>query len=369
MLQEVIRPPEPHSPDDLSVVSTVLFDFGVDDVLFAEALRNPPEVSTSSCSDDTCFSSSSPSAPRHQNPCVADLTPPPPRQQQNFPPAFLPALPLNDQFDLSPLQPFSNSSPYGDNAAGPALSYALPAPIGFESSPPMPCVFGPPFEAEEECLSPFADFVQAAALAPVFHGGMSTSIPVDQGRAFSAGSVHLIPVEPAPTLELHPVRNGGVFAAGAVRRVYSAGDIQGLHHDQKQQLVGGACGGTPRSDSAAPLEDSAFKVGRYSVEERKQRIHRYLKKRNERNFNKKIKYACRKTLADSRPRVRGRFAKNDDFNEGTVPNSRRHYDDDEEEVDNIAEGKEQDLVDSSDIFAHISGVNAFNTNFPIQSWT
>lgn len=26
-------------------------------------------------------------------------------------------------------------------------------------------------------------------------------------------------------------------------------------------------------------------------------------------------YACRKTLADSRPRVRGRFAKNDDYGE------------------------------------------------------
>lgn len=32
----------------------------------------------------------------------------------------------------------------------------------------------------------------------------------------------------------------------------------------------------------------------------------------ERNFDRKIKYACRKTLADSRPRVRGRFAKNED---------------------------------------------------------
>ncbi|KAL8033203.1 hypothetical protein ABFS82_13G148000 [Erythranthe guttata] len=52
------------------------------------------------------------------------------------------------------------------------------------------------------------------------------------------------------------------------------------------------------------------KVGRYSVEERKDRILRYLKKRNQRNFNKTIKYACRKTLADKRVRIRGRFAKN-----------------------------------------------------------
>lgn len=31
-----------------------------------------------------------------------------------------------------------------------------------------------------------------------------------------------------------------------------------------------------------------------------------------------MQYACRKTLADSRPRVRGRFAKNDEFGEGST---------------------------------------------------
>ncbi|XP_017246352.1 uncharacterized protein LOC108217950 isoform X2 [Daucus carota subsp. sativus] len=59
-------------------------------------------------------------------------------------------------------------------------------------------------------------------------------------------------------------------------------------------------------------EEPAMKIGRYSVEERKDRISRYLKKRNQRNFNKTIKYACRKTLADKRVRVRGRFAKNNE---------------------------------------------------------
>ncbi|EPS67327.1 hypothetical protein M569_07448, partial [Genlisea aurea] len=50
-----------------------------------------------------------------------------------------------------------------------------------------------------------------------------------------------------------------------------------------------------------------------SAEERRTKIHRYINKRNHRNFAKRIKYACRKALADSRPRVRGRFAKNDEF--------------------------------------------------------
>ncbi|CAK7355467.1 unnamed protein product [Dovyalis caffra] len=58
---------------------------------------------------------------------------------------------------------------------------------------------------------------------------------------------------------------------------------------------------------------NTVKVGRYTVEERKDRILRYLKKRNQRNFNKTIKYACRKTLADRRVRVRGRFARNNEI--------------------------------------------------------
>ncbi|KAK4285700.1 hypothetical protein QN277_002362 [Acacia crassicarpa] len=61
------------------------------------------------------------------------------------------------------------------------------------------------------------------------------------------------------------------------------------------------------------VDQENIKVGRYSEEERKERILRYLKKRNQRNFNKTIKYACRKTLADRRVRVRGRFARNNEL--------------------------------------------------------
>ncbi|KAF3626279.1 hypothetical protein FXO38_29358 [Capsicum annuum] len=70
--------------------------------------------------------------------------------------------------------------------------------------------------------------------------------------------------------------------------------------------------GAHRETSPKLKEAPAMKIGRYSEEERKDRILRYLKKRNQRNFNKTIKYACRKTLADKRVRVRGRFAKNNE---------------------------------------------------------
>ncbi|KAJ8480175.1 hypothetical protein OPV22_023902 [Ensete ventricosum] len=78
------------------------------------------------------------------------------------------------------------------------------------------------------------------------------------------------------------------FHAAPMRRV----GVDGVHENYSQE--GGVAG----------------RVGRYSAEERKERIERYKSKRNQRNFHKKITYACRKTLADSRPRVRGRFARN-----------------------------------------------------------
>ncbi|KAJ7982016.1 Zinc finger protein CONSTANS-LIKE 3 [Quillaja saponaria] len=75
--------------------------------------------------------------------------------------------------------------------------------------------------------------------------------------------------------------------------------------------------------AAVEEPNSNVKVGRYSEEERKERILRYLKKRNQRNFNKTIKYACRKTLADRRVRVRGRFARNIELREEEIASKKK----------------------------------------------
>ncbi|XP_026656505.2 two-component response regulator-like APRR1 [Phoenix dactylifera] len=98
------------------------------------------------------------------------------------------------------------------------------------------------------------------------------------------------------------------FNAGPVRRVFSTGDLQGMN-------------GMQASGDNYNQEGTAIpgRVGRYSAEERKERIERYRSKRNQRNFHKKITYACRKTLADSRPRVRGRFARNGETETETEP--------------------------------------------------
>lgn len=50
-------------------------------------------------------------------------------------------------------------------------------------------------------------------------------------------------------------------------------------------------------------------VGRLSPKEREAKLERYRQKRARRHFGKKIRYQCRKKLADTRPRFKGRFCK------------------------------------------------------------
>ncbi|CAN4127332.1 unnamed protein product [Withania somnifera] len=99
------------------------------------------------------------------------------------------------------------------------------------------------------------------------------------------------------------------FSCGQMRRVCSTGDLQKMKTSQTRNTLSSS----PLLGERTFIEEAPnIKVGRYSAEERKERIHRYRAKRTQRNFNKTIKYACRKTLADNRPRIRGRFARNDE---------------------------------------------------------
>uniref|UniRef100_A0A453FVF3 CCT domain-containing protein n=1 Tax=Aegilops tauschii subsp. strangulata TaxID=200361 RepID=A0A453FVF3_AEGTS len=93
-------------------------------------------------------------------------------------------------------------------------------------------------------------------------------------------------------------------SACTVRRVFSTGDLQQGMNGSSPVPSGDSCG---QDAGGGPFSQ---KVGRYSAEERKERVERYRLKRHQRNFTKKITYACRKSLADSRPRVKGRFARN-----------------------------------------------------------
>ncbi|XAR60519.1 hypothetical protein NMG60_11033932 [Bertholletia excelsa] len=115
--------------------------------------------------------------------------------------------------------------------------------------------------------------------------------------------------------------------ASSVRRVFSAGDlpmVDMVHHNQ-------------RSESSLSIESSIIesmsRASRYSPEEKRERIERYRSKRSQRNFTKKIKYACRKTLADSRPRVRGRFARTEEMEKSSQSQWRQMGVEEDDEYD------------------------------------
>jgi hypothetical protein len=54
------------------------------------------------------------------------------------------------------------------------------------------------------------------------------------------------------------------------------------------------------------------RIGIYLPDARRDRIARFHAKRSKRIWRKRIKYDCRKKLADSRPRIKGRFVKRSD---------------------------------------------------------
>ena len=67
---------------------------------------------------------------------------------------------------------------------------------------------------------------------------------------------------------------------------------------------------------AVPERSDGFMSGRVATpataESREARLMRYREKRKNRRFEKTIRYASRKAYAESRPRVKGRFARRAD---------------------------------------------------------
>ncbi|CAL5204049.1 unnamed protein product [Lathyrus oleraceus] len=85
-------------------------------------------------------------------------------------------------------------------------------------------------------------------------------------------------------------------AVYGIRRSFSEGDIKTLGNGNNVNTV----------------QSSRERPFLCNNEERLQKLSRYRNKKTKRNFGRKIKYACRKALADSQPRIRGRFAKNEE---------------------------------------------------------
>ncbi|KAF1865054.1 hypothetical protein Lal_00004428 [Lupinus albus] len=83
-----------------------------------------------------------------------------------------------------------------------------------------------------------------------------------------------------------------------MRRSFSEGDIKTLGNGNLNIVQ------SPR--------ERPFLISNCTSEERQEKLSRYRNKKTKRNFGRKIKYACRKALADSQPRIRGRFAKTEE---------------------------------------------------------
>ncbi|URE32502.1 CCT motif family protein [Musa troglodytarum] len=95
------------------------------------------------------------------------------------------------------------------------------------------------------------------------------------------------------------VREVDLEAAFGMRTYSEGGDIQSLGVDS---YVHGDINTVPTFWLSSTIVDAKMK-------ERIQKLSRYRTKRTRRNFHRRIKYVCRKVLADEQPRVRGRFAK------------------------------------------------------------
>ncbi|ETI34700.1 hypothetical protein F443_18871 [Phytophthora nicotianae P1569] len=77
-----------------------------------------------------------------------------------------------------------------------------------------------------------------------------------------------------------------------------------VHHQIGMQL---------RQQFQPQYEPPKRKIGIYSPAERRERLKRFHEKRKLRVYHKRIKYDCRKRLANSCPRIKGRFVRKSEF--------------------------------------------------------
>jgi hypothetical protein len=70
-----------------------------------------------------------------------------------------------------------------------------------------------------------------------------------------------------------------------------------------------------------PVDSGNMRIGAYTKQERQAIIERFRAKKKRRVWRKQIKYDCRKRLADTRPRVKGRFVSRKEREAGGGGNS------------------------------------------------
>ncbi|XP_027167001.1 uncharacterized protein LOC113767027 [Coffea eugenioides] len=371
MLQDMVHHQEQLPLEEISSpINAQIFDF-CESELFPETLQNSEVASNSNCcyEEHSSYSTNLSLTP-DMNSMTSTMTTTTTNNNSNLSVIFDSTDDIEN--DISVSIDFGNSTAYNipqyvhnqlDQFDYSSLNARKPPAVPL-MAPPMPPVY------EEECLSAMPPYMRLSTsspscslldptIGPYLPGNLNAALAAENPGIFSGGCLFLGTELPPQELEFQG-ENGGIFCPDAMPRVYNCSTELQAISNESQQFVNGAGNSTPLASEISNLDDPTFKVGKLTVEERREKIHRYMKKRNERNFSKKIKYACRKTLADSRPRVRGRFAKNDELEMNRTACSISNQEEDTDE--DVVVKDEDDMVDSSDIFAHISGVNSFKCN-------
>ncbi|XP_059304624.1 zinc finger protein CONSTANS-LIKE 10 isoform X2 [Lycium ferocissimum] len=121
-------------------------------------------------------------------------------------------------------------------------------------------------------------------------------------KSISSGCLSSMDWMHGPPMRPNFIDFGGMDfgAAYGMRRAFSEGDIKTLGNGNINLIHSPR--GQPQTVGSSTSETL-----------RKEQLSRYRNKKNKRNFGRKIKYACRKALADSQPRIRGRFAKTEEI--------------------------------------------------------